>query len=131
MADHQQHCIVALVDDDARVRESLEHLLYSAGIETRSFRSAEEALQPGELDSVCCLITDVRMPIMSGIELQAHLRSRGYKVPFIFITAVPEESIRRQAFNDGTICFLHKPLNNQALIACLEKVIQPRSNGEG
>jgi len=61
---------------------------------------------------------------MSGIQLQAHLRSTGYKVPFIFITAIPEESIRRQAFNDGAIGFLNKPLDDEALIACLQKALQ-------
>jgi FixJ family two-component response regulator len=122
---------IVIIDDDEYMRNGLSFLITSIGCGVYTFASAASFLQSEQLNNASCVITDVRMPIMSGIELQAHLRSRGYKVPFIFITAVPEESIRRQAFNDGAICFLHKPLNNQALIACLEKVVQPPSNGEG
>ena len=89
-----------------------------------AFGSAADFLQSEQRHIVSCVISDVRMPVMSGIELQAYLRSTGYRVPFIFITAIPEESIRRQAVNDGAIGFLSKPLDDQALIACLDKALQ-------
>jgi FixJ family two-component response regulator len=115
---------IAIIDDDESIRTGLDFLVTSLGYRVYTFASAADFLQSEQLHSASCVITDVRMPVMSGIELQTHLRSTGYKVPFIFITAVPEESIRRQAFNDGAICFLNKPLDDQALIACLDMVIQ-------
>jgi FixJ family two-component response regulator len=118
---------IAIIDDDESIRTGLDFLVTSLGYRVYAFASAADFLQSEQLHSASCVITDVRMPVMSGIELQTHLRSTGYKVPFIFITAVPEESIRRQAFNDGAICFLNKPLDDQALIACLDMVIQQPS----
>jgi FixJ family two-component response regulator len=118
---------IAIIDDDESIRTGLDFLVTSLGYRVYTFASAADFLQSEQLHSASCVITDVRMPVMSGIELQTHLRSTGYKVPFIFITAVPEESIRRQAFNDGAICFLNKPLDDQALIACLDMVIQQPS----
>jgi len=115
---------IAIIDDDESVRTGLHFLVTSLGYDVCTFGSAADFLQSGRLDDASCVISDVRMPFMSGIQLQAHLRSTGYKVPFIFITAIPEESIRRQAFNDGAIGFLNKPLDDEALIACLQKALQ-------
>jgi FixJ family two-component response regulator len=115
---------IAIIDDDDSIRTGLHFLITSLGYSAYAFGSAADFLQSEQLYNASCVITDVRMPVMSGIQLQAHLRSTGYKVPFIFITAVPEESVRRQAFNDGAIGFLNKPVDDQALVACLEKVIQ-------
>jgi FixJ family two-component response regulator len=115
---------IAIIDDDDSIRTGLHFLITSLGYSAYAFGSAADFLQSEQLYNASCVITDVRMPVMSGIELQAHLRSTGYKVPFIFIAAVPEESVRRQAFNDGAIGFLNKPVDDQALVACLEKVIQ-------
>jgi FixJ family two-component response regulator len=118
---------IAIIDDDESIRTGLDFLVTSLGYNVYTFASAADFLQSEQLHNASCVITDVRMPFMSGIQLQAHLRGTGYKVPFIFITAVPEESIRRQAFNDGAIGFLNKPVDNQALIACLDNAIQRRS----
>jgi FixJ family two-component response regulator len=115
---------IAIIDDDESIRTGLHFLVTSLGYDGYTFGSAADFLQSGQLDDASCVISDVRMPFMSGIQLQAHLRSTGYKVPFIFITAIPEESIRRQAFNDGAIGFLNKPLDDEALIACLQKALQ-------
>jgi FixJ family two-component response regulator len=115
---------IAIIDDDESIRIGLHFLVTSLGYNVHAFASAADFLQSAELQNAFCVITDVRMPVMSGIQLQAHLRSKGSKVPFIFITAVPEESTRRQAFNDGAIGFLNKPLDDQALIACLDKAMQ-------
>ena len=124
MADHQQHCIVALVDDDARVRESLKHLLYSAGIETRSFRSAEEALQPGELDSVCCLITDVRMPGMDGCELHRRVAAILPALPVIFVTAHPDNQVRDHALTQGAFAFLYKPVDGEEFLGAVNAAMK-------
>jgi FixJ family two-component response regulator len=124
MADHQQHCIVALVDDDARVRESLEHLLYSAGIETRSFRSAEEALQPGELNSVCCLITDVRMPGMDGCELHRRVAASLPALPVIFVTAHPDDEVRGHALTQGAFAFLYKPVDGEEFLSTVNAAVK-------
>jgi FixJ family two-component response regulator len=118
---------IAIIDDDETIRTGLHFLLTSLGYDVYSFGSAADFLQSEQLHDSSCVISDVRMPFMSGIQLQAHLRSVGYKVPFIFITALPEESIRRQAFDDGAIGFLNKPLDDQALIACLQKALQQPS----
>ena len=115
---------IAIIDDDESIRTGLHFLVTSLGYDVYTFGSAADFLQSGQLDDASCVISDVRMPFMSGIQLQAHLRSTGYKVPFIFITAIPEENIRRQAFNDGAIGFLNKPLDDEALIACLQKALQ-------
>jgi FixJ family two-component response regulator len=116
---------IAIIDDDEYIRTGLHFLVTSLGYDVYTFGSAADFLQSEQLHNASCVISDVRLPFMSGIQLQAHLRSTGYKVPFIFITAVPEESVRRQAFKDGAIGFLNKPLDDQALIACLDKAIQP------
>ena len=115
---------IAIIDDDESIRTGLLFLVISLGYNAYTFGSAADFLKSEQLHDASCVISDVRMPVMSGIQLQAHLRSTGYKIPFIFVTAIPEESIRRQAFDDGAIGFLSKPVDDQALIACLDKAIQ-------
>ena len=115
---------IAIIDDDESIRTGLLFLVISLGYNAYTFGSAADFLKSEQLHDASCVISDVRMPVMSGIQLQADLRSTGYKIPFIFVTAIPEESIRRQAFDDGAIGFLSKPVDDQALIACLDKVIQ-------
>jgi FixJ family two-component response regulator len=115
---------IAIIDDDESIRTGLRFLVTSLGYNVYTFGSAADFLQSEQLHNASCVISDVRMPFMSGVQLQARLRSTGYKVPFIFITAVPEESIRRQALSEGAVGFLSKPLDDQALIACLDKALQ-------
>jgi FixJ family two-component response regulator len=115
---------IAIIDDDENLRIGLHFLVTSLGYNAYTFGSAADFLQSEQLHNASCVISDVRMPFMSGVQLQAHLRSTGYKVPFIFITAVPEESIRRQALSEGAVGFLSKPLDDQALIACLDEALQ-------
>ena len=130
MANHLQHCIVALVDDDARVRESLEHLLYSAGVETRSFPSAEEALEPGGLDSVCCLITDVRMPGIDGCELQRRVVAMLPALPVIFVTAHYDDVVRRKALAQGAFAFLFKPIDGEEFLETVDGAMRWSRNKE-
>jgi FixJ family two-component response regulator len=120
---------IAIIDDDETMRTALYFLVTSLGYNAYRFGSAADFLRSAELHDVSCVISDVRMLVMTGIQLQAHLRGVGYKTPFIFMTAAPEEeNVRQQAFKDGAICFLNKPLDEQALIACLEKAIAGRES---
>jgi FixJ family two-component response regulator len=96
----------------------------SLGYIVCTFASAEAFLQSVQLHNTWCVITDVRMPGLSGVQLQSHLRGQGYRMPFIFITALPEENIRRDALNDGATCFLTKPLDEDALISCLNTAVE-------
>jgi FixJ family two-component response regulator len=124
VADHHQHCIVALVDDDARVRESLKHLLYSAGIESRSFSSAEEALQRGALDSVCCLVTDVRMTGIDGCELHRRVAVLLPALPVIFVTAHPDDEVRNHALTQGAFAFLCKPVDGEEFLSVVDAAVK-------
>ena len=112
--------IVVAVDDDFRVRESLQSLIESAGYAPVVFSSAEEFLQSGTLTAATCVITDVRMPGMDGIELQRRIRLERPDLPIIFISAHNHAEIRQQALDDGAVDFLYKPFNAADLL----KVIQ-------
>ena len=114
---------IAIIDDDESFRIGLHFFVTSLGYNAVVFASATEFLESDQLNRTSCVISDVRMPVMSGIQLQAYLRSKGREIPIIFITAVPEEAVRQQAFDDGAIAFLNKPLEDLALIASLEKAI--------
>jgi FixJ family two-component response regulator len=112
--------LIAVVDDDASIRAAIDRLLRSRGYAVRKFASAEDFLRSAELNGTLCVITDVRMPVMGGIELQAILRAQGCTVPFIFITAFPEDVVRTQAMNGGATCFLTKPFDAPTLIKYVE-----------
>jgi FixJ family two-component response regulator len=115
--------VISVIDDDASVRAAIDFLIRSLGYATHAFSSAEAFLQSSQLTSTWCVVADVRMPAMSGVELQSHLRAQGNGVPFIFITAVPEESVRARALEDGAICFLTKPFDENVLIDSLNTAI--------
>ena len=122
--------MISVIDDDASTRAGLDNLVRSLGYVVCTFDSAEAFLQSAELDDVWCVIADVRMPTMSGVQLQSHLRRQGCRLPFLFITAVPTEKTRKQALDDGAICFLTKPFDEETLIGCLDVAIgQHRSSG--
>jgi len=115
--------VISVIDDDASVRIAMNNLVRSLGYIVHVFASAEAFLQSVQLNNTWCVIADVRMPAMSGVELQSRLRIQGNHVPFVFITAVPEESVRARALEDGAICFLTKPFGEDTLIACLGKAL--------
>lgn len=123
--------IISVIDDDASIRAAINNLLRSFGYVVHVFSSAEAFLQSAQLNDSWCVITDVRMPTMSGIELQSRLRSDGNRVPFVFITAVPDENVRARALDDGAICFLTKPFDEQNLVSCLDRAVQRHGNGNG
>ena len=108
--------LVAIVDDDDSVRITLQELLRSAGFPSRGFDSAEAFLGSGDQQETACLITDIRMPGLSGLELQARLNAERCKIPTIFITAHGDEDMRFQALRAGAVEFLPKPFDDEVLI---------------
>jgi len=116
MAKGQDKKLIAIVDDDESVQSALEDLIEAEGLSPRCFGSAEEFLESGLLRKVACLITDIRMPGMSGLELQARLKADGYKTPIIFITAHGDARVRIQAMREGAVEFLMKPFDDQVLL---------------
>ena len=112
--------MITIVDDDEAVRESTKSLVRSLGYNAYAFASAEEFLHSPYVDEAGCLIVDVHMPRINGLELQGHLREKGLRIPIIFITAHPEERARTRALDAGAICYLDKPFDSEALIRCLD-----------
>ena len=108
--------LVAIVDDDDLMRGALQGLLKSAGLPARAFASSEEFLKSGQQHQVACLIADIRMPGISGLELQARLNAENCKIPTIFITAHGDEKMRLQALRSGAVEFLAKPFDDVALL---------------
>jgi FixJ family two-component response regulator len=120
---------ISVIDDDASVRAATNNLLGSHGYPVHTFASAEEFLQSAQLNDSACVIADVQMPVMSGLDLLMHLRGLGYKAPFIFITAFPDESVRARALKAGAIGFLAKPFAGPALINCVETALNRHRGG--
>jgi FixJ family two-component response regulator len=121
--------MISIVDDDKSVREAAKMLIRSLGYATATFASAEEFLESGRLCDTACLITDVQMPGMSGVDLQSHLTARGHRTPVIFVTAYPEESVRARALDAGAFGFLGKPFSEDSLIACLDRALEHYRSG--
>ena len=115
----QQAPVVSIIDDDESVRTAAKCLVRSLGHDAHMFASAEEFLQSDFVSTTACLIVDVQMPKMSGLELQSALRAKGHYTPIIFITAFPEERVRTRALEGGAVCFLSKPFDGKALVDCL------------
>ena len=115
--------LVAVVDDDASIRVATDSLLRSRGYAVCTFASAGDFLKSTTLDETACVITDVRMPVMGGIELQAILRAQGSTVSFVFITGFPEGAVRMQAMNGGAKAFLTKPFDASTLIQHVEAAL--------
>jgi FixJ family two-component response regulator len=116
--------VIAVVDDDAFVRDALEDLITSFGHSVRTFHSAEEFLQSGTIEQTSCLITDLQMPGMSGLDLQQRLLDNGHGTPVIFLTAFPEERPRAVALNRGALAFLSKPFEEVELISHLDRALK-------
>lgn len=114
---------ISVVDDEASVREALKGLLKSVGYRAEVFASAEEFLGSGRLADTACLILDVRMPGMSGVELQERLRDSRSSVPIIFITAHGDQDARARALERGAIEFLQKPFSDDALLGAIARCV--------
>lgn len=108
--------LVAVVDDDELVRMGLQKLLKAAGFKVATFDSAEDFLASSQLPDVACLIADIRMPGMSGLELQAKLKAERYAIPIIFITAHGDSKLRMQTMLEGAVEFLTKPFDDRVLL---------------
>jgi FixJ family two-component response regulator len=120
---------VAVIEDDDSVREATRHLLRLLGYATASFASAESFLKSGRVCDTACLIADVNLPGMSGVELQSRLLLDGHRMPIIFVTAFPEEAIRARVLRDGAVGYFSKPLQEQSLITCLDQALKrPRQD---
>jgi FixJ family two-component response regulator len=130
-AEVSQTPLVVCVEDDLAVREAMRGLLMALGFTVATFSSAEEFLQSGRLDDTSCLITDVRLTGMSGIELQSRLIAMGHAIPIIVITAFPDEGVRVQAMNAGAVCFLTKPITKNDLLTCIDTALKRRSDIAG
>ena len=122
--------VISIIDDDGSVRSATYNLVRSLGYVVHAFESAAEFLRSPHLNDTSCVIADVRMPAMSGLELHAHLLAEGYRVPFIFITAFAAENTREQALKAGASCFLTKPFTEEALISCLDAALHEQSEGK-
>ena len=116
--------IISIVDDDDSVRASISSLVRSLGYQACVFWSAKEFLTSSWLNVTSCLIADVHMPGMSGLELQDELAVRRPDVPVIFITANPEERIRKRAEAAGAVAFFSKPVDGYALVGCLDAALR-------
>jgi FixJ family two-component response regulator len=116
--------MVAIVDDDDLMRTALLGLLKSAGVLAQAFASAEEFLRSGLQHGTACLITDIRMPGMSGLELQAHLNADHCRIPTIFITAHGDAKMRMQAMRAGAVEFLAKPFDDEALLESVRAALE-------
>lgn len=115
--------LVSVVDDDESVRESLPDLLREFGFDASAFSSAEEFLSSGTLGQTKCLLLDIAMPGMSGLDLQQELRRRRESIPIIFITGQKDEVSREQAFQQGAVQFLYKPFSDTALLDALNSAV--------
>jgi FixJ family two-component response regulator len=124
MATQDKAKLVAIVDDDDSVRSALEGLLKAAGLSAEAFDSAERFLESGRQNRIACLITDSRMPGMSGLDLQARLNAENCRVPTIFITAHGDEKMRMQAMRAGAVEFLAKPFNEEFLLESVRAALE-------
>jgi FixJ family two-component response regulator len=118
--------LISVIDDDASFRAATDSLLRARGYAAHTFSSAPEFLRSPQLDETSCIITDVQMPDINGLELQTLLRNRGRTVPIIFVTAFPDESARVRALSEGAICFLAKASDASTLIKCIEAALAGR-----
>jgi FixJ family two-component response regulator len=118
--------VISIVDDDQSMRDAMSALVRSLGFAAATFASAEDFLESAHVDDTSCLITDVQMPGLSGVELQSHLIADGRVMPIIGVTAHPEESIRTQMMEAGAVGFLSKPFNDECLIDCIATALKSR-----
>ena len=116
--------LISLVDDDESVRRSTTLLIESFGFHAAAFQSAESFLKSGQLQETVCLIVDVQMPGMNGLELQSHLATAGYKIPIIFVTAYDNKELRKQALQAGAVAFLGKPFSDELLLRALRAALR-------
>ena len=116
--------MISIVDDDESVRNATKALIRSLGYHVATFASAEEFLKSERLHDTACLISDVQMPGLNGIELQDRLAAGGHRIPIIFMTAFPDDRVRDRVMRSGAISFMSKPFSEASLIVCLGRALQ-------
>jgi len=116
--------LISVVDDDESTRKSTTLLIESFGFQAAGFESAESLLKSGQLHQTSCLIVDVQMPGMNGLQLQSHLAAVGCKIPIIFITAYDNKESRQQALQAGAAAFLSKPFNDELLLETIRATLR-------
>jgi FixJ family two-component response regulator len=121
--------LVVTVDDERRVRESIQSMVESAGYATLVFLSAEQFLQSGTLADAACLIADVRMPGIDGLELQRRIRIERPQLPVIFISAHEDEQVKQRALDGGAVTFLYKPFDGAELLCTIDRALKARTDG--
>ncbi len=115
--------LVSVVEDDQFFRESMRRLMRSLGYSVEAFPSAADFLASPRLVETACLIADVHMPAMTGLELYRYLIDAGYAIPTILVTAYPNDDVRARALNDGVVCYLRKPVDEKHLMRCLRAAL--------
>jgi len=131
MSSDQSSRLIAIVDDDKSVQSALQDLIESEGLSTLCFGSAEQFLDSEARYNAACLIADVRMPGMSGLELQVKLKAERCRIPIIFITAHGDTKMRIQAMRDGAVEFLTKPFDNEVLLDTVHAAVEDRAKAFG
>jgi FixJ family two-component response regulator len=119
--------IISVIDDDPSARVSTERLVRSFGWRARAFGSAEEFLQSPQLTQTSCVVTDVQMPHVDGLELQRRLASQGHLIPIIFMTAFQKDAVRERALAAGAVCFLTKPFDASTFNNCINAALERRA----
>src|SRR6202035_2034003 len=118
--------LVSVVEDDQFFRESMRRLMRSLGYRVQVFASAADFLASPNLDETACLIADINMPVMTGVELYRHLVDSGHAIPTILVTAYADDDVGSRALKDGVICYLRKPVDEKHLKQCLLEALQRR-----
>jgi FixJ family two-component response regulator len=116
--------LISIVEDDQFFRESMRRLMRSLGYDVAAFPSAPDFLASSRLAETGCLIADVHMPAMTGVELYRHLTDAGYAIPTILVTAFPDDDVRARALKDGVVCYLRKPVDENHLLRCLREALR-------
>jgi FixJ family two-component response regulator len=115
--------VIAVIDDDASVRRALQRLLQSAGFMVETFATAREFLEADDWAQTACLVLDVHLPAMSGVQLQAYLAASGVPIPIVFITAYDDQSTREQVQRAGAVAYLRKPVDQSTLIEAISRAL--------
>ena len=123
--------LISIVDDDQSFRESMHQLVMSLGYTVEAFPSAADFLASTFLPETACLVADVHMPGMTGVELHGRLTELGYAIPTILVTAYPDEAVRNQALKNGVFCYLSKPVDDEELERCLRSALKRGTPNQG
>ena len=121
--------LISIVDDDESIRRTTTLLIQSFGLEAAAFESAEDLLKSGQLHETSCLIVDLQMPGMNGLQLQRRLAGSGYTIPIVFITAYDNKDSRQQAMQAGAVAFLNKPFGDELLLQTIRATLEDEESG--